>query len=161
MRALALILLLGCGGGGALDPDVVTHLPDGDGAGKVASGVYAIGLYTSGCQGRCSYGDSQSVCDIGQRHSGSLVITQTGGHLRIEPEGSELALTRLDGGIWKDGRFDVGGLATQLGGSVVITARAGGTLAGTLTGHAQARAQGKVGGDELDCIASFDLTGSP
>jgi hypothetical protein len=160
MRALALLLLASCGAD-ALDPDVVTHLPDGDGAGTAASGTYAIDLYTSGCQGRCSYGSGQSVCDIGQRHAGSLVITQSGGHLRIEPEGTELVLTRLESGIWKDGHFDVGGLATQLGGNVVITARASGTLSATLTGQARARAQGKVGGDELDCTASFDLSGSP
>jgi hypothetical protein len=160
---LVLALVLGCGGTDDLAPNVVTRLPDGDGAGSAASGAYSIDLYTSVCQGKCSYGNAQSVCDIGQRTSGTLVMTQSGGHLRAEPQGSALVLTRLDGGIWKDGRFDVGGLATQLGGAVTITARAEGTVDGerNLAGQARARAQGSVEGESLDCTATFELSGSP
>ena len=154
-------MLAGCGGD-ALSSDVVTHLPDGDGMGTASSGTYAVELYTSGCAGKCTY-SSASVCDIGQRRSGTLVVTQTGGHLRVEPQESDLVLSRLDGGIWKDGHFDVGGLATQLGGGVVITARASGAIdaARQLTGQAQARADGDVSGEHLDCTATFQLSGAP
>src|SRR5262245_19338091 len=169
MKAWAMILLLcGCGGGGTgdLSPDEVTHLPDGNGKGSAANGTYAVEIYVSECQGTCSYryaGNLQSVCDIGQRQTATLQVSQQDGHLRVEPEGSELVLTRLDGGIWSDGHFDIGGLATQLGGAVVITARATGTIDGSqkISGQARARAVGKVSGSDLDCTAAFDLSGAP
>ena len=166
MKWLLLALALASCGTDDLSADVVTHLPDGDGAGNGASGSYAVDLYVRSCEGKCTYhyaGTTQSVCDVGQRRSSTLMVTQQNGHLRLEPVGSDLVLTRLDGGIWKSGRFDVGGVATQLGGAVVITARATGTLDPTrqLGGQARAHAAGAVQGDSLDCIATFDFSGAP
>ena len=162
MRALACILLLSACGGDSLSPDVVTHLPSGDGTGTAMSGTYLVELYTSGCAGQCSV-SSTSLCDIGQRRDGTLVVTQDGGHLRVEPQETDLVLARLDGGIWKDGHFDVGGLATQLGGAVVITARATGTIDGSrhLTGQAHAQAKGSADSENIDCTATFELSGAP
>jgi hypothetical protein len=159
VRQLAAILLLSACGGDSLSPDVVTHLPDGDGTGSAASGSYVVEVYTSGCAGRCTV-SSQSVCDIGQRRNGTLVVTQQGGHLRVEPQETDLVLTRLDGGIWKDGHFDVGGLATQLGGAVVITARATGSIdaGGHFSGQAHAHADGQVEDEHLDCTAAFEIS---
>ena len=156
-----LCVLAGCGSD-SLSPDVVTHLPDGDGTGNAMSGTYSVQLYTSGCAGQCTV-SSTSLCDIGQRRDGTLVVTQQGGHLRVEPQETDLVLSRLDGGIWKDGHFDVGGLATQLGGAVVITARADGTIdaARHLAGQAHAQAKGTVDGENVDCTATFELSGAP
>jgi hypothetical protein len=162
MKWMALICFLAGCGGDSLSADVVTHLPDGDGIGTAMSGSYSVELYTSGCSGHCTV-SSQSLCDIGQRRAGTLVVTQEGGHLRVEPQESDLVLSRLDGGIWKDGHFDVGGLATQLGGAVVITARAGGSFDGVrhLDGQAHAQAKGSVDGENIDCTATFELSGAP
>jgi hypothetical protein len=155
---------LGCGGGhSGLDRSVVTSLPDGDATGSAASGNFNLDLYTRSCSGDCTYSvggaTTISVCDVGQRMSATVILTQTDGHLQVDGD-SSLIVDRLVGGIYKDGRFSVGGYATQLGGAVQVTARVDGTLAGdSLTATAQALGVGSVSGDSIDCLAGFDVTG--
>jgi hypothetical protein len=165
----ALVLLacvpLGCSGGDPdLDPDVVTNLPGGDATGAAESGEYQVQLYTRACSGDCLYyyaGIPISACDVGDTDDATLMLTQTDGRLQADIDNGGLLVTRLEGGLWLDGTFDIGGYATQLAGEVEITARATGTLgAGSVTGTVSAHGWGSVDGDGIGCRATYDLSGS-
>lgn len=163
--AVAVSLLGACSGGdSSLDKSVVTQLPSGDASGTAASGEYQVQLYTSACSGDCTYsylGFTVSGCDVGDTDDATLTLTQTEGHLQADIDNGGLLVTRLEGGLWQDGTFDIGGYATQQGGEVEITARASGTLGvDAVTGTVQAHASGSVDGDHVRCTATYDLTGS-
>ena len=52
---LLLSVVVACGGGGGdLDPETVTNLPPGDGAGTAATGTYDLETVTTGCAGDCT-----------------------------------------------------------------------------------------------------------
>ena len=157
---------IGCSDDGSADlaVDVVTNLPDGTGTGTTASGEYDVELYTAACGGGCVVdyqGFTISLCDVGSRDSVTLTVTQTEGHLQVDVPDDSLYVTRLEGGIDEAGGFDVGGYATQQGGTVTITARVRGTLVdGALAGTALAHGDGNVDGHGIDCIATYELTGT-
>jgi hypothetical protein len=156
-RAL-LVVLAACGGGsGDLDPDVVTNLPPGDATGTAFAGSYEMSSVTTDCSGDCRTlveGITYSACDIGTRLEDNITVTQADGKLVIDVDGNDY-VSRLEGGVFADGMFEVGGLRTQQGGSVTITARVTGTFAAKLTGAARLR----VHGQGLDCVIESDVTG--
>ncbi len=161
MNRLVLCLLLGAcsSSSGDLDPDVVTSLPPGDATGSALTGSYRMESLTTGCSGQCSTRVDDvvySACDIGTREDDTVDVTQTNGVLQIDVDSSDY-VSRLAGGVDASGTFDIGGLRTQLGGQVQITARATGTFAGeTMTGEVRLR----VTGHGLDCLIETDLTGT-
>lgn len=159
MRSLLLLCFLVACGGDDLDPDVVTDLPPGDATGTAASGVYELTSLTTACAGTCATvedGFTFSACDVGTRLDDRAEITQADGALTVDLDGNDY-VSRLAGGLDADGGFDVGGLRTQLGGEVSITARARGTLAGdVLDGVARLR----VVGHDLDCEIEVELDGA-
>src|SRR5262249_21611726 len=101
----------------------------------------------------------QSACDVGTRQTASAKITQIDGHLRVDLSNTSLAITHMEGGIWHDGRFDVGGYSTKLGGAVQITARSTGTASSPagINGTLSAHGRGSVQGDHLDCFMSVSI----
>jgi hypothetical protein len=162
---LIALLVAGCGGGDDyLDQGVVTSLPSGDALGSDRSGEYELELYTTSCAGTCviDYGVlTVTFCEVGDIDNETVTVTQQDGHLQVDSGGS-LFVTRMTGGIWSDGSFDVGGYSTEEGGQVHITGRAEGSLTsgGDLTGVARAHGWGTVDGQSLNCAASYDVTGS-
>jgi len=159
--ALALTLLVAaCGGGGGdLDPDVVTDLPPGDGTGAAATGTYDMATVTTGCSGTCRIeveGFPYSACDIGTRLDETAEVVQTDGVLTVDVEDSDY-VSQLAGGIDADGTYEVGGLRTQNGGEVVITARSAGIVSG---GAWSGTARLLVKGMGLDCTIEADASGT-
>jgi hypothetical protein len=150
IKLLAAVALAACGGADGLDPDVVTSLPPGNATGTAATGSYSMKTITTGCDGTCATtvnGFTYSACDIGTRLDSTATVTQADGRLTIDVEDSDY-VSQLAGGLDADGTYDVGGLRTQQGGQIVITARSSGTLVGNaMTGSAQLQ----VSGMELDC----------
>src|SRR5512134_3137938 len=159
VSALAVAPACGGGGGGDLDPDVVTNLPPGDGTGTAATGRYSMESVTTGCDGSCAIevdGFVYSACDIGARQDEDAEVTQTDGALAIDVEDSDY-VSQLDGGIDADGSFEVGGLVTQQGGEITITARSIGVLTGnTMIGTARLWIKGMG----LDCDVDVDVEGT-
>jgi hypothetical protein len=154
-----LLVLLACGGDDDdLDPDVVTTLPPGDATGDAASGRWELVSLTTACRGTCATtvnGFSISACDVGTRIEESAQLTQQGGALVIDVPRNDY-VSRLAGGIDADGSYDVGGLRTQNGGQVRITARSRGTIAGdTMTGSVRLL----VVGMGLECFIDVDAEG--
>jgi hypothetical protein len=151
----------GCdgGGGGDLDPDVVTNLPPGDGTGTALTGTYSMESVTTSCDGDCSTTVDEftySACDVGTRLDSTAEVIQADGALMIDVEDSDY-VSQLAGGVDADGSFDVGGLRTQQGGEVTITARGVGTItAGTMTGTTRLR----VDGMGLGCTIGVDVDGT-
>lgn len=159
MKLLPVCLLLAaCGGSDDLDPETVTNLPPGDATGTALTGSYRTESVTTDCGGTCSTtvdGAVFSACDVGTRLDDTIDVTQTDGALRIDVDGNDY-VSRLAGGIDVDGTFDVGGLRTQLGGQVTITARTQGTLtSAAMTGTARLHVRGRG----LDCFIATDVTG--
>jgi hypothetical protein len=155
----------GCGSSnGDLSQGAVTTIPAGDATGATDTGLYGIQVLTQACAGDCSYtvsGALVSVCDVGTKRSSTLTLTQTDGRLQVDDDDPALYVSRLLGGVYKDGHFDVGGFATQQAGAVEITARVTGTIsaAGQLMGTARAAGQGTVSNDSISCMATFEITG--
>lgn len=151
-------LLVACGGGSSdLDPDAVTSLPEGDAIGTGYSGHYRMTSLTTDCSGDCTTsvdGVVYSACDIGARLEDSITVTQTDGKLQIDVAGNDY-VSRLDGGVFANAMFEVGGLRTQLGGSITITTRVTGSFASKLTGTARLR----VSGHGLKCLIESEVTG--
>jgi hypothetical protein len=158
MRNIVVFLVLaGCGGSSDLDADVVTHLPPGDATGSAFAGRYEMTSVTTDCTGDCrtSAGDAvYSACDIGTRFEDTMMVTQTDGKLVIDVDGNDY-VSRLEGGVFADAMFEVGGLRTQQGGTVAITSRVTGAFGAKLTGTARLR----VRGQGLDCVIETDVTG--
>jgi len=160
MTRLLLVVVAACGGGDSdLDADVVTNLPPGTATGDAMTGSYRMESLTTDCSGDCSTTVDDvvySACDIGTRMTDYVDVTQTNGALVIDIDGNDY-VSRLAGGIDTDGGYDIGGLRTQLGGSVTITARATGTFAGdSMTGEARLH----VSGHGIDCHIETDVTGA-
>jgi hypothetical protein len=156
-RHLLCLLLVACDGSSDLDADVVTSLPPGDATGSAFSGRYDMTSLTRRCDGDCSTlvdGVVYSACDIGTRLEDNITVAQTDGKLTIDVDHSDY-VSRLEGGVFADAMFEVGGLRTQLGGSVTITARVSGTFSSKLAGTARLR----VHGQGLDCVIESDVTG--
>jgi hypothetical protein len=157
---LLLSLVIACGGGGGdLDPDTVTNLPPGDGTGAAATGSYDLATVTTDCAGDCTTevdGFTYSACDIGTRLDDTAEVVQADGVLTIDVPDSDY-VSQLAGGIDADGSFDVGGLRTQQGGQITITARSiGAVVDGTFTGTARLH----VSGMGLGCTIEADVTGT-
>jgi hypothetical protein len=114
---------------------------------------------TTDCSGDCTTsfdGAIYSACDIGTRLEDTVTITQADGALKIDVDDSDY-VSRLEGGIDADGSFEVGGLRTQLGGQITITARTLGTFSGaTMTATARLR----VTGNGLGCHIEADVDGA-
>jgi hypothetical protein len=160
LASLIASAIAACGGGADdLDPDVVTTLPPGDATGSAATGTYAMESITTGCSGTCAIevdGFTYSACDIGTRLDELAEVVQADGALTIDIDDSDY-VSRLSGGLFADGSFDVGGLRTQQGGQVTITARSAGTLVGAaMTGTARLH----VTGMGLDCRIEAEVTGA-
>jgi len=161
------LLAAACGGGGDggyLAKDTVTSLPAGDATGSGFAGVYEVELYTSDCSGRCPTIDyglfTWSICDVGDKVDDEVQVSQTDGLLQVDSDGS-LMVTRLSGGIYGDGTFDVGGWSTEEGGDVQIFARAEGALADLdITATAKARAVGRAEGVSINCTATYEISGN-
>jgi hypothetical protein len=153
------ILVAACGGSDDLDPAVVTNLPAGDATGTAATGTWEMESITTACGGTCVGridGVTFSACDIGTRLDETAEVTQSEGALVLDIADSEY-VSRLAGGIDADGGYEVGGLRTLQGGSLTITARSIGTLAGdTMTGSARLHASGSG----LDCTIEVDVDGT-
>lgn len=65
----------------------------------------------------------------------------------------------LEGGIDRDGTFEVGGWTTQQGGALQQAYLASGVQTGdALTGSMEARQWGSVEGIEVDCTSTANLT---
>jgi hypothetical protein len=157
-------LVPACGGGGGdgdLDPEVVTNLPPGDGTGGGATGVFAMESITTSCDGECTIGGGGgdpgfSVCDVGTRLDETADVTQTDGELVIDIPDSQY-VSRLEGGIFADNTFEVGGYVTQQGGEVEITSRVTGTVSGAnMTGTGRLR----VSGLGASCTIGVDVDGT-
>ena len=164
-----------CGsGGGELDPAVVNHLPDGDALGAAASGTYRLRLTTRACSGACPtlevLGFTVSTCKVGGSETETVVLTQSGGHLRADVKVNGARVPLLSGGLFSDGEFDVGGagvadphlvepLAT---GALDYAARAQGTLtpAGQVSGEVRLLIKGTLLGTSLSCQLTEELAGS-
>lgn len=156
---IAVLLLAACSDdAGELDVDVVTSLPPGDATGTALSGSYRMESVTTKCSGDCRAvvdGVTFSACDVGTRLDDTIAITQTEGALQIDVDGNDY-VSRLAGGIHGDGSYDVGGVRTQRGGAVQITARTRGTLRSDgMTGTGRLH----VGGSGVDCAIEVDVTG--
>lgn len=159
MKRALMMFFVACGGGtDDLDVDVVTTLPPGDATGTAASGDWNVESLTVGCDGSCATevdGFVFSACDVGTRLDDNASITQTDGRLVIDVDNSDY-VSRLEGGLDADGSYDVGGLRTQQGGAITITARSIGTLTGdTMTGTARLF----VIGNDLDCLIEVETSG--
>jgi hypothetical protein len=162
--------LLGCGGstsgtsngsGGGLDPQSVTSIPDGNATGTAMSGDYRVEVYTSTCAGQCGPVQSGlftvSLCDVGDTDNERLEVTETDGHLQVEMTGP---VSRHIGGVNADGTFDIGGYATQQGGSLTIVVRTTGTIdraTKKVTAEARHRSFGTINGQAVDCYGEHDV----
>lgn len=156
--------LSGCGSteddGTGLQQDDVTNIPEGDATGDAATGLYTITLRTTACEGQCSatvLGFPASVCDVGELQMETVMITQQEGSL--ESEWAD-PVSLLRGGIDTDGRFDIGGYATQFGGEFEISMRATGQIDGAdLTGEARSWSVGPVEEEDVDCYGEYEIEG--
>lgn len=159
------LLLLACGAG-ELDRDTVTTLPAGSAIGAWASGRYTLNFITTTCEGECplirSGIFSFSTCDVGQSDEATAEVVQTDGRLSFDATGSGLLVERGQGGLEEDGRFTVGGYATQAAGDVEITSRLEGTLSrdGTLNGTSRTWGNGMAEEVRIDCVGTYEVTGS-
>ncbi len=159
-----------------LDPDV-DSLPDGDGVGNAATGIYEMESQVLRCEGACTYnsgGQSEpgnptepdnggapmtdsSLCVVGEIYESTLAINQVDGHLYAEVLDAPLV---FEGGIDQDGHFDVVGQTTQNDGAILNRTRTAGTLEGdTLEAAAVAHLTGSIGANTIDCTITYDVSG--
>jgi hypothetical protein len=168
LLALALVLpCAACGGSPAsdLDAETVSRIPPGDAVGTATSGRYAVEVYTSACAGSCPAVVYDLVtftsCDVGYRFNQTAQVDQTDGRLQVDTTGGQTIITRFVGGLGTDGRFDVGGVGTELGGQIAASARLDGSFTeGRLAATARARIDGTVEGQAIACTATYDVTGT-
>jgi hypothetical protein len=156
-----------CGGADALSPSAVQNVPPGNATGSALSGSWDIRRVTTSCSGVCAAtvsGFRVSVCDVGTTDDGSATLTQTDGRLDLDVSDTP---STYRGGVDADGSFELGGYATQDGGSLVITARVDGTFrqptaltGATLTATASSRTRGTYSGQTLNCTGAYDVTGT-
>ncbi|MEM9074061.1 MAG: hypothetical protein AAGE52_36550 [Myxococcota bacterium] len=155
-------ILLACGGGG-LSAGEVEDLPSGNAIGTDLSGTYELDALTVACSGSCApidaFGLFVTLCDVGDRNSDVAVVTQTDGVLRVDVE-DNLSISRLEGGIFNDGSFEIGGVKTELGGRARFISRATGFLdADGWRGELEVRSVGSAEGQSRDCTAIVEVTG--
>lgn len=160
-----LLLLLSACGDGELDRDTVTSLPPGSAQGAWASGRYALKFVTTACEGECPLIQSGffsfSTCDVGDSDEARADVVQTDGRLDFDATGSGLLVERGEGGLDEDGRFTVGGYATQAAGDVEITSRLEGTMSrdGNLIGTSRTWGYGMAEEVRIDCVGTYEVTG--
>ncbi|MCB9556463.1 MAG: hypothetical protein H6707_10200 [Deltaproteobacteria bacterium] len=145
-----------------LETELVAKLPDGNAQGSAVSGRYLLALTTTDCDGRCPAPDGFAICEIGFGVSDdSVTLTQTAGRLEASGLNSQFVVDQLSGGINTDGSFDIGGLNTISGTSLIATVRATGTIDanGKVSGEARGWASGSAAETSVDCVASYSLTG--
>ena len=146
-----------CGGGGLSEGDVL-DLPAGDAIGTAYEGAWYLEVLTTSCDGDCQGtidGFDFSVCDVGDRNYMNAAVTQADGAIAFDVADSDF-VSRLDGGVWQDATFVVGGERTQQGGALTILTRSEGTFDGdALAGTAQLHVEGA----SADCDLEVDLAG--
>ena len=160
---MALTLAAACGSDGLSENDV-RDLPLGNASGSALSGTYDLQAITVSCSGSCApvevFGLIISPCDVGARNEEVAVVTQTDGELQVDIE-DNLWASRLEGGIWNDGSFDVGGVKTELGGAARFISRATGFLNESgWTGELEVRSVGSFEGQSRDCTAIVEVEGA-
>lgn len=166
MRGMLLMMVavgaLGCGSD-YLDRDVVTSLPPGDASGSALSGSYSGTVTTTACAGTCmaKYGIfTYTFCEVGDVDKETFQVTQNDGVLEVTGA-SHLYVASLRGGVDADGRFDVGGYATESGGQIGIVMRVEGTIdgSGTVDAVAKGKGDGSADGVTVNCSASYRISG--
>lgn len=162
-RALALLLTTACGAGGDLDPEDVLNIPSGSAAGSEYTGDYRVDLRTLECSGSCGPFETGSfrfgLCDVGQSDDNDVIVEHRDGDLSVM-----FTDIRLDGGVYADGSFEIGGLATEFGGAVEMTARASGSFRpnGSAEGSVDFRIRGEVSaGQFADCRGVRAMEAAP
>lgn len=152
--------------GGDLSERDVTDLPEGDASGSRWTGQYDVEIYTVACDGECgpiSFGYyTVSMCDVGDRDSESLQVDQNDGALAIELNDP---VSRYEGGVYGDDRFEVGGYGTEYGGDVEMAALLEGSfdnqgLSATATSHIWGDTE--IGGESvhIDCSGEYEVDGA-
>lgn len=143
--------LLACGGtDDGLDRDTVTDLPSGSGTGTAASGNYRAEVRTTGCSGVCQPG----ACREGSVSGGNLALVQRDGYLSMTAPGGV-----MEGGIEKDGSFEVGGWTTIQSGALQQAFRSDGVHTGSgFSAQTEARRWGTYENLMIDCTESGILT---
>lgn len=167
MRAwvtMASLIVVACGDGGLSESDVL-DLPPGNATGSALSGTYDLEAITVSCSGSCApvtvFGLIISPCDVGARNDEVATVTQTDGSLQVDVEDS-LWASRLSGGVYDDGSFDIGGVKTELGGAARFISHATGSISGsgTWTGELEIRTVGSFEGQSRDCTAQVEVDGA-
>ena len=146
-------VLLACGTtDDSLDREAVSNLPTGSGIGTTASGNYEAEIRTTGCSGTCPAGS----CREGAVASGTLAVIQRDGYLSMTAYGG-----LLEGGIEKDGSFDVGGWTTVQAGALQQAFRSSGVHTGNgFNASIEARRWGSSEGQDIDCTESGIISGT-
>ena len=162
-RTWVCLMLVACGSGDLSNEDV-QNLPDGDAIGSEHSGMYELEAVTVACDGSCApvsaFGVLISPCDVGDRNDVIGELQQTDGNLQLDLE-DLLWASRLEGGVWSDGSFTIGGVKTELGGQIEFIARSTGTLSGgTWTSDLELRSVGEIDGQARDCTATVEVVGT-
>lgn len=160
---MILVLGVACGDGGLSENDV-RDLPTGNATGTALSGTYDLEAVTVACSGSCApvnvFGAIISPCDVGARNDEVVLVTQADGELQVDVE-DNLWASRLEGGIWNDGSFDIGGVKTELGGAARFISRATGFLNESgWSGEFEVRSVGSFEGQSRDCTAIVEVEGS-
>jgi hypothetical protein len=146
-------VLLACGttDSDTLDREGVTNLPSGTGIGTAASGDYQAEIRTTACSGTCPVG----ACREGAVASGTLAVVQRDGYLSMTAFGG-----LLEGGIEKDGSFDVVGWTTVQAGALQQAFRSSGVHTGNgFNASIEARRWGSSEGQDIDCLESGIISG--
>lgn len=124
------------------------------------SGAYDVMSRTVACNGDCSASAGiwgiVSYCDVGEMATDYVRVNQEGGALTID-----LSQGQVQGAIEENGRFSVGGAATEGGGMVELNAVADGQFQGRhvgFTAQLSFTAIGQIEGDVIDCKGEIELT---
>lgn len=162
---LALVLLAAAvvcaacddGGGSGPSPDESTSVPSGDATGTAATGSWEADTLVLDCQGACPIVFGAATCDVGDGGREEFELTQTDGSLKIDADDRGFP-SRLTGGLYTDGTFEVGGYSTELSGAVEIVAMAAGRIDGDhLEAIVQSWGTGEADGRSIDCHAEIEI----
>ena len=158
-------IFAGCGGGGSssgnLSISEVTNIPDGDGTGLAFTDSYNVDIRTISCSGSCPAIQSGiftiTLCDVGDRDQEIMQVTQRDGHLEVDGDG--LYINHMEGGIFQDGSFEVGGYATEYSGGVDITGRVEGSITSEhqISATAILYARGSVEDTNISCKGTYEI----
>lgn len=161
---MACLIVAACGDDGLTESDV-RDLPPGNATGSALSGTYELEAITVSCSGSCApvtvFGLVISPCDVGARNEELATVSQSDGALQVDVDDS-LWASRLEGGVYDDGSFDIGGVKTELGGAARFISHATGSLdaSGTWTGELEIRSVGSFEGQSRDCTAFVEVDGA-